>query len=113
MWNGPEYDCQACGACCVQQPPFDGRSYVFLDRQEAKEMRRLGLTVVQAALGGSFLGCRTHAGAGGRPACVAFQGQVGGTCGCSIYADRPRVCRQFAVGEQDCREAREQAGLPV
>jgi Fe-S-cluster containining protein len=113
LWNGPEYDCQACGACCVQQPPRDGTSYVFLDRQEAREMRRRGLTVVQAARGDSFLGCRAHAGAAGRPACVAFRGTVGQTCGCSIYADRPRVCRQFAVGERLCRQAREQAGLPV
>jgi len=113
LWNGPEYDCQSCGACCVQQPASDGISYVFLDRQEAKAMRRLGLTVVQAPPGDSFLGCRTHQGAGGRSACVAFQGRVGGPCGCSIYGARPRVCRQFAVGERHCRQARERAGLPI
>jgi hypothetical protein len=38
---------------------------------------------------------------------------VGVACGCSIYPDRPSVCRQFAVGEALCRDAREQAGLPV
>jgi Fe-S-cluster containining protein len=113
LWNGPVYDCQECGACCVQQPPCDGTSYVFLDRQEAKQMRRLGLTVVQTPPGDSFLGCRRHPGAAGRPACVAFHGKVGGSCGCSIYGNRPRVCRQFAVGEPNCRQARAQAGLPV
>jgi hypothetical protein len=76
-------------------------------------MRRLGLTVVPAAEGGYFLGCRAHAGAGGRPTCVGFEGIVGGPCGCSVYEDRPGVCRQFEVGEALCRQAREQAGLPV
>jgi Fe-S-cluster containining protein len=113
LWNGPEYDCQDCGACCVQQAPFDGASYVYLDRTETRRMRRLGLTVVRAAVGASFLGCRAHAGAGGQPTCVAFAGVVGGPCGCSIYEHRPSVCRQFEVGEALCREARRQAGLPV
>jgi Fe-S-cluster containining protein len=97
----------------VQQGPFDGTSYVYLDRQEAKRLRRMGLTVVQGALGDSYLGCRSFAGAGGRPACVALRGEVGVACGCSIYPDRPNVCRQFEVGEALCRDAREQAGLPV
>jgi Fe-S-cluster containining protein len=97
----------------VQQPPFNGTSYVFLDRQEAKDMRRLGLTVVEIPLRGSFLGCCAHEGAGGRPTCVAFTGTVGRACGCAIYGDRPRVCRQFTVGERLCRQARQQAGLPV
>ncbi len=26
---------------------------------------------------------------------------------CTIYANRPLVCQQFAVGGEDCREARE------
>jgi Fe-S-cluster containining protein len=113
VWNGLEYECQQCGACCVQQGPYNGTSYVYLSREEAKRMRRLGLTVVPAALGDSFLGCRSHEGAGGRPACVALEGEVGGSCGCSIYPDRPDVCRHFEVGEALCLEAREQAGLPV
>lgn len=99
MWNGPVYDCRQCGARCVQQGPFDGTSYVYLDRQEAKRLRPMGLTVVQGALGESYLGCRSHASAGGRLACVALQGKVGIACSCSIYVERPSVCRQFEVGE--------------
>jgi uncharacterized protein len=107
------YDCRTCGACCVQLGPHDGNAYVPLDRVEARTMRRLGLAVVEPALGPAFLGARPHDGAGGRPACVAFEGVVGSSCGCSVYADRPGVCRQFEVGEALCREARRQAGLPV
>lgn len=107
------YDCQPCGASCLQQGLFDGTSYVYLDRREAKRLRRPGLTVVQDALSDFYLGCRSHAGAGGRPACVALEGKVGLRCGCSIYSDRPGVCRQFEVGKALCRAAREQAGLPI
>lgn len=97
----------------MQQGPFDGPSYVYLNRQEAKRLQRIGLTVVQDALGDSYLGCRSHAGAGGRPSCVALEGKVGLACGCSIYSYRPSVCRQFEVGEALCRAAREQAGLSI
>jgi Fe-S-cluster containining protein len=111
--GGAAYDCQACGACCVQTGPFDGNAYVYLDRQEASRLRGLGLPVVEAALGARCLGAAPHEGAGGRPACVAFGGVLGGRCGCSVYADRPSVCREFEVGGELCREARHQAGLPV
>jgi uncharacterized protein len=107
------YDCQRCGACCVQLGPFDGAAYVYLDRLEARRMRWLGLPVLEAALGARFLGAAPHEGAGGRPACVAFAGELGGACGCSVHADRPSVCRGFEVGGELCREARDQAGLPL
>jgi Fe-S-cluster containining protein len=45
--------------------------------------------------------------------CVAFAGTVGGPCGCSIYADRPAVCRRLPVGRRECVAARLDAGLPV
>jgi Fe-S-cluster containining protein len=111
--GGPEYDCQTCGACCVQFGPYDGNAYVYLDGKEAADLRRLGLPVVEGALGSSCLGARPHDGAGGRPACVAFTGTLGGRCGCSVYEVRPSVCREYEVGGLLCRQAREQAGLPV
>jgi Fe-S-cluster containining protein len=113
MRNGPDYDCQTCGACCVQLGPWDGNAYVYLDRDEAGEMRRMGLRVVLTAFGSFCLGAAPHEGAGGRPACVAFTGTLGGRCGCSIYEARPPICREFEVGGPLCREAWEKAGLPV
>jgi Fe-S-cluster containining protein len=107
------YDCQACGACCVHLGGYDGNGYVYLDRQEAVRMRRLGLPVVEQALGSKCLAAAPHDGAWGYPACVAFEGDVGGRCGCSVYADRPSVCREFSSGSDVCREARDRAGLPV
>jgi Fe-S-cluster containining protein len=108
-----QYNCQSCGACCVQLGPYDGNSYVYLDKEEAGQMRALGLPIVEAAMGGGCLAAVPKEGAGGRPACVAFAGGLGGPCGCSVYEDRPSVCREFEVGGQLCQEARELAGLPA
>jgi len=113
MADGSVYDCQTCGACCVQLGPFDGTAYVYLDKNEASLLRSYGLPVLRTAMGGYCLGARAHEGNGGRPACVAFVGKLGGPCSCSVHEDRPSVCREYEVGGPLCRQAREQAGLPV
>jgi Fe-S-cluster containining protein len=113
MQAQPAYDCQTCGACCVHLGPYDGNAYVHLDEAEASRMRGYGLRVVQTPLGARFLAAAPHDGAWGFPACVAFEGELGARCGCSVYADRPSVCRRFEVGSDMCREARDRAGLPV
>ena len=40
--------------------------------------------------------------------CVAAKGQgkIGKACSCSIYARRPKVCRDFEPGSADCLAAR-------
>ena len=76
VWKGPVYDCQQCGACCTNweyDPPV---GYVCLTRDESKQMRRLGLTVVRAGRS-SFLGTRDREGAS-NSRCVALRGRVGG-----------------------------------
>jgi len=108
--DGRDYDCQSCGACCVHPGSTNGAAYIFLQGDEPARLKRLGLPVIQVK-GDSYLGARPCAG--GRLVCIAFRGRVGGECGCSIYADRPSICRQFEVGDPLCREARERAGLPV
>ncbi len=110
--SGP-YDCQSCGACCVHLGAYDGNAYVHLDRAEAARMRRHGLRVVEAAFGSKCLAAAPHEGAWGYPACVAFEGELAVRCGCSVYRDRPSVCREFEPGSDVCREARERAGLEV
>jgi Fe-S-cluster containining protein len=107
------YDCQTCGACCVHIGPYDGNDYVHLDKEEASVMRSYGLRVINTALGSRCLAAAPHDGAGGYPACVAFTGEPGVECGCSVYAERSKVCRRFEVGGDLCREARDRAGLPI
>jgi Fe-S-cluster containining protein len=109
MSDGRDYDCQTCGACCLYQGSGKGTAYIFLQGDEPERMKRLGLPVVHVGRD-CYLGARNR---GGHPICIAFRGRVGGSCGCSIYSDRPDVCRQFEVGDPLCIEARERAGLPV
>jgi Fe-S-cluster containining protein len=112
MWNGPVYDCQQCGACCADQDASPEGGYVYLDKEESKRMKRMGLSVVQDC-GDSFLGTRAYPGGEAPLVCVAFRGAIGGRCGCSIYASRPQGCRRFEVGSPLCRRARRDAGLAV
>ena len=108
---GPIYDCQQCGACCTNQECDPAIGYVNLTKDESKQMRRLAPTVVRDG-GSSFLGTRAREG-DGNPSCVALRGRVGGPCRCAIYLSRPLNCRQFEVGGNLCKAAREEAGLPV
>jgi uncharacterized protein len=109
MWKGSVYDCQQCGACCTDHEYAVG--YVWLTNDESKQMKRLGLTVVQTG-GSSFLGTRAGECAG-NPSCVALRGRIGGPCRCAIYGSRPQNCRRYEVGGRQCKAAREQAGLSV
>jgi uncharacterized protein len=111
MWKGPTYDCQQCGACCSNQQAVPAVGYVCLTKHESKQMKRLGLSVVQTD-NQSFLGTRDRVGTT-HPVCVALRGHVGGYCHCAIYELRPNNCRQFDVGSGLCRTARQEAGLPV
>src|SRR5262249_32251956 len=109
--GGMEYDCQQCGACCVDLFGDDG--FVHLTDEEADGMRRVGLPVVNGYHGRPLLGTVPHSGPGGDTICAAFAGHVGGSCGCSIYPDRPKLCRDFQPGGFKCLVARREAGLPV
>lgn len=100
-----EYDCQTCGACCVDY--FRSPGYIQLDAKEASRMRRLGLPVV-TVMGQVELGTKPM---DGEVCCVAFVGRVGEGCACAIHDERPGACRRFAMGSELCRCAREAAGL--
>jgi Fe-S-cluster containining protein len=105
-----DYDCQQCGACCVDF--FGASGYIQLDGQEPQRMRRLGLAVVDWH-GQTLLGTRPHDGPVGATCCAAFVGKVGDDCACSIHPERPHACREFEPGSAGCRFARIEAGLPV
>jgi Fe-S-cluster containining protein len=109
MWNGPTYDCQQCGACCISS--FGERAgYVALAQDDVIRLGRVGLPLVPFG-NETLLGTVAYEGTGGERICAAFGGVVGGGCGCSIYLDRPRPCRNFEPGSAGCRQARRDAGL--
>lgn len=104
-----EYNCQQCGACCIDS--FGSKGYVRLGERDARRMERLGLPVVLDG-GEMWLGTHSPVGPAGDSVCSAFSGNVGGNCRCLIYADRPDACQRFEVGGRWCRDARRTAGLP-
>jgi Fe-S-cluster containining protein len=106
--NGGKYDCQQCGACCVD---LTGKgAYVLLTSDEADRLDRLGLPVVSVGKE-SFLGTRLQDK--GDRVCIALAGAIAGQCACSIYPDRPAKCCNFEVGGWTCQRARRAEGLFV
>jgi hypothetical protein len=107
------YDCQQCGACCVDY--FATAGYIQLQEHEAKRMQRLSLPVITWH-GQILLGTKPYQGrwsSAEATCCVAFVGEVGTDCGCAIHPDRPRACREFEAGTEGCHFARIEAGLPI
>lgn len=109
-------DCRTCGACCTPgrcsvpdcgcQPP--NYAYVAPD-----DLVRLPLVYQQRHLhqssdvGAHLATKETRDGM----VCVALRGRIGGAVSCTIYDQRPDVCRAFEPGSSLCLGAREEAGL--
>lgn len=101
----PALDCTACGACC-------GLLDVLLDAHEADRFEstprlRVLLAYHPVGSGPAWPFLRRDAATGH---CAALSGGMG-SCRCTIYADRPRLCRAFEVGSPDCLAARRAKGF--
>lgn len=103
-----KYDCCECGACCCAG--YD----VLLNEEDVDRFESapslLRLTILHHRPGGWPMRFMAKAADGKR--CVALDGPLG-QVGCTIYDDRPGLCREFASGSPDCLEARRQFGLPI
>lgn len=96
-----DLECQTCGACCreayhavevaVRDPVNRTHPELVLIRDTHRKLRRSG--------------DRCAALAGGRTPFEPFS--------CAIYADRPRACRDFARGSENCLDARRRVGLSL
>jgi hypothetical protein len=97
----PALDCQDCGACCRaayhvvevsrRDPAVSRQPSMIVERDGRLELRRAG------------------------DRCAAL---VGGTdqaprYACTIYDDRPRTCRDFTLGSDNCLTARRRVGLSL
>jgi hypothetical protein len=100
------FDCCACGACCCLG--FD----VLLTEPEAEtfeaDPRLAKLTWLYRSSGGLTARFLRKSEPTGH--CIALAGQLGGVH-CTIYSERPNLCRVFEVGSPDCLEARAKMGL--
>ncbi len=86
------YDCRKCGACCV------GQLVVLVKGDE-----RVPIPVR------SRDGMRLGEAADGR--CIALTGRIGIDVSCSVYDQRPKMCRAFAPESEHCKRLRRHMGL--
>ena len=92
-------ECQDCGICCRSSVPD------YVELMPSDEVPDIMVRMI-----GGFPFMRMV----GRPVgrCVALRVD-GSRCSCSIYADRPKVCREFERGSSRClhflREAQQVA----
>ena len=82
-------DCERCGACCS----FDSPTFVPLNEEDVE---RLGtLDVIEMHEGRPHMGSRNGK-------CIALD-ETNGLSQCSIYDERPELCRDFHQGSSECR----------
>jgi Fe-S-cluster containining protein len=100
--------CDGCGACClvVTLPPF----YRVFDEAGEDAWERLKRD--RPDLLAEFLDGHRSRRASGHPdygsPCLWYDPA---SARCRHYEYRPRACREFAVGGQECRDARRRAGI--
>lgn len=102
-------DCQACGACCVSHAD-EG---TLADVSNTDRARMSSRTIRLHVLNESTKTTWKHQAGGplrGMKACVctALVGSLLRRVRCSIYAERPDVCREFEPGSQRCQSARDE-----
>ena len=100
--------CDGCGACCevVTEPPF--YSVFHETGEDAWERLKADRPDLVAALVADDRARRASGGPFFGTPCVWFDAT---TRRCRHYEYRPLACREFEVGEQDCRDARRRAGV--
>jgi len=92
-----DLDCLACGACCAYSASWPA----FIGDGDAAGIPEELIDV----------GCRRMLCHGNR--CAALAGELGSRAQCSVYANRPLVCREFQAGSEDCLMVRRSFGLPA
>ena len=101
--SAPVPDCIPCGACCVyglvipinRREPEPLRRYIEVTLDEAPDV------VIERAF--------ERDEADGR--CVNMAGEVGVEIGCTVYPDRPQICRDFDAGSDRCFGYRRMYGI--
>lgn len=105
-----DFTCLDCGACCAAfRVDFNGAELDSAPGGVVPAALTVPLTATLVRMRG------TDAAA---PRCVALEGEVGRGVRCTIYAQRPGPCRDFApyaplgIGDDACDRARRRYGLP-
>ncbi len=109
MATASSYDCQSCGACCVNLPSNRDEGFtawVEIEPDDAiLERVDLARKLVIEIDGVPHLRLATD----GR--CLALRGALGNSVACSIYHHRPSPCRRVQPGDALCKRYRHEHGL--
>lgn len=98
----PIPDCIPCGACCIYG------LVIPINRREPEPLQRyLEITLDDAD--DVVIERVFERGADGR--CTNLDGVVGQEIGCSVYLDRPQICRDFDAGSDRCFGYRRMYGI--
>ena len=104
------FDCVTCGACCYN--PDENREIDYVDYVEIaptdRIMRKPELVRRLVVLDADFL---PHMRLDHHQRCAALTGSLGKKVGCSVYHDRPGVCREFKAGSKRCKQYRRERGI--
>jgi Fe-S-cluster containining protein len=112
------FDCQRCGACCcntTRNRLLGTSEYVEITRKDRlfKEDRELLKKVAVENDDGLWHMRLVDTMEPGEQRCVALAGTLGEAVRCTIYPLRPSGCRTVESGDEACRAARRQFGLPL
>jgi uncharacterized protein len=109
MATANSYDCQRCGACCVNLPSNREEGFAAWVEIEPGDaiLGRVDLTrkLVIEIDGVPHL----RLAADGR--CLALRGALGKSLECSIYHHRPSPCRRVQPGDALCERYRQEHGI--
>lgn len=114
--DSPMLDCESCGACCSYGVPYLAASEAYRyyvevtkgdhDRLEAAgKVRLIVLNENPRELAHGHMRM-TKPNREIPSQCAALEGEIAKMVTCSIYKDRPNVCRDFEVGSTECLRAR-------
>jgi Fe-S-cluster containining protein len=100
-----EYDCRKCGACCYGSDVLLDQDEVchFSARTDLLPLIHRHERTAAPPLHFMKRSQRTDC-------CLALDGTLR-DCSCSIYAQRPRLCRELEPGTEYCLAARRRMGI--
>lgn len=109
-----DFDCRTCGACCLdgRGPGREiGETWIGVTARDAQRLPTDKYTAACAVVDYDVYTMRAQRlkildGDEERTGCAALEGRPGRAVTCSVYEDRPEVCRAFEAGSIQCRDAR-------
>lgn len=102
-----DFDCQACGACCIAAGPIPVYPHdEQVPRRRTVSVRRtVGFASFEADEGVRQMASEPDG------CCRALTGTPGKACACAIYSQRPSGCQDFQPGSLACLKSRQRVGI--